>query len=1216
MKIEDILKIDLTEDIKNVIDLEDSSEDEIQHEIESYIITDGLGKHLSSFVSQYTSNIKETGVWISGFYGSGKSYFGKMLGHILGNQSINGTNARDRFIRRLSGIKNESLIENDLRNLDAVPSKVIFLDVAKQNTDNGLAFTLFSNFLKHLGFRNDLYGYMEYELFIEGKLDEFIQSAEKEIGQPWIEIRKSNRTIARAMRRGYLAMGYSEAEFDDTKNVYTENIKAFSSSKLKDELEKYLVKLPDERIVFIFDETSEAISQKKFTLLDLEGISESLSSISSKVWTIAIAQEKLDDVINNANVNKSQLIKVTDRFKTKMHLESTDVDVIIRSRLLQKVDGQQKVLEEYYNKHEGLVSDATNLASKFPTKTNGAKEFATYYPFHKYQFDLLQKFLFSSNALVASQIAARGMIITTFDVLRKQMKGDELYDFVNAVDLCTEAQTAPPADLVNKYDNAKKIIESEDVSINGEKLLKTIHFLNDAELVQVTVENITKSYISDFNKYYEVKPEIEKALEILIESKILLKANNQYKITSSLEGKLLEEMRDINIELHVKKRELVSYLKNTNIFRPIATINDDSVTYNFSILTDLDDEIIGSNNKELRFVSYSLYNINEENRQDFVESIKMETQGNKKQITLIPQNKDFDKIDKLITEVKRYEEMDSKYGADSDQNKRSIIRDFTTIKEEKIKELQSLIEDAYHEGDVVYLYDNTLLDKETFKTEINQVQKRLIKNIYTKKLSTQLSESIGPKLLKERSNDKLSRLLTGEEFKFFDTKGNFIGEGLKVVEEITHKVNGKFIDGKSLEDEFTLAPWGYGYGTILSTLAAMFRAGRLVVKTSDGDYFNFNDAIAQEVFNKTAKFKNARFKAITKSLSSSEKSDAVTNLLDLKADKVLSKKIDYSLSDFEIAEAITDLSNSYITQVKTLESSQKSFNEYFSDVLGYRSMLVKHTNKTTESNYIEKVQKFLEEYSTFKESVKYIGKVEKFIKNNLDKLKGYIRFVVAVKAEMKKAYLRNDIITDTSNEFDQLKEANIIGNFSDIQDKASIIKDEYYELMNNKAFDMTSRYKGIKKKVLDAKHELNSYPEDLNFKSKIKLDEILKYCEDRILEDVTLEYNTTCKDSGYSISDILNFIALADQKENEVDTVSLSFIKEKPPVEDTPKPSTVNERDGSHTPSPVVKTPKRLKLTINNRVMTVAEYKRILSAQLQAMSQLDDDDKVDVEVNA
>ena len=92
--IKDILKLDLNEDIKNVIDLEDRSQDEIQSEIESYIVTDGLGQHLSKFIGQYMGNLKETGVWLSGFYGSGKSYFGKMIGYIIDNKIINGTPAR------------------------------------------------------------------------------------------------------------------------------------------------------------------------------------------------------------------------------------------------------------------------------------------------------------------------------------------------------------------------------------------------------------------------------------------------------------------------------------------------------------------------------------------------------------------------------------------------------------------------------------------------------------------------------------------------------------------------------------------------------------------------------------------------------------------------------------------------------------------------------------------------------------------------------------------------------------------------------------------------------------------------------------------------------------------------------------------------------------------------------------------------------------------
>ncbi len=78
-KINDILTLDLQEDIKNVIDVEDRSEMEIQQELESYIVTEGIGRHLYDFANQFTSNIKETGVWVSGCLAVWLLWFRKVL---------------------------------------------------------------------------------------------------------------------------------------------------------------------------------------------------------------------------------------------------------------------------------------------------------------------------------------------------------------------------------------------------------------------------------------------------------------------------------------------------------------------------------------------------------------------------------------------------------------------------------------------------------------------------------------------------------------------------------------------------------------------------------------------------------------------------------------------------------------------------------------------------------------------------------------------------------------------------------------------------------------------------------------------------------------------------------------------------------------------------------------------------------------------------------
>jgi len=1199
--INEILTLNLQEDIKNVIDLEDRSENEIQQEIEAYIVTEGIGRHLYNFTNQFTSNIKETGVWLSGFYGSGKSYFGKMLGYIVDNPVINGTSARERFIPRLKGISDESLIENAIRNLESIKSRVIFLDVAKQNTDKGLAFTLFTNFLKNLGFRDDIYGYMEFELYIDGKYDEFKNKVKELEGQEWDELKISNRQVAKVMRTTFKQMGYSEDEYQDTYNLYSSTINEFSASKLKIELEKYLKFQSDETLVFIFDEASEAISQKKFTLLDLEGISEAFSSINGRVWTIAIAQEKLDDVINNTNVNRSQLTKVTDRFKIKINLEATEVDIIIRSRLLQKKTKYNKQLIEYYKKNEGLVLDATNLKSTFPTKTTTAEDFAIYYPFHKYQFDILQKFLFSSNALVATQIAARGMIITTFDVLRKQMLKKKLYDFTTGYAICSEAQTAPPVELVNRYDSAYRILENKS-EIDGRKLLKTIHLLSDSEVISPTSENITKSYISDITKYYNVKPTIENALNLLVESKVLLVSNNNYKITSDLERKLLDEMRYFTVELYKKKRSLINYIKSSKIFFPVATYNDGTDNYKFSILSDQDDELTNTSGKQLKLIVYSLFNIHE-NRQDFIEQIKLEKQYNKDLIVLVPDNSAFAEIDKLIEEINRYLYIEENNNAESDSDKRKIIRDFAIIREEKEKDLRIKIENAYKNSSLIYMFDEYFLNSDTFKGTINDIQRKLVSNIYTKKLSTQLSEGLIPKIFKNRKED-LSNIFSGEDFRFFDTHGNFIGDNLKVVEEINSKIQTRNVDGRSLESELSEAPWGYSFGTIASTLATLFRAGRLTVKYNGNTWSSHEQKAVHEAFTNATKFKTASFKSITATLTASQKNKAVQILMDLEIEQHIDKKVDWNINDFDLANAICDIANRFIELLVDLRETVDNFGGLFPNIMEQEKILQNYTGKITENNYLEKVEYFLETEDIFREAIQIIIKSRKFIKNNLKRVIDFKTFIESVLIEIKKADKSDDNIYSDYEEFQTLYRTDIIKNFSELQQKAQLIKDSYFKLIKNSASALTHEYQKLSGKVEGALHKLKqNYPLDLNTHNLKKLEELKSYCSARIIEEPHLNFSITCDNCGYSLSDILNYTALAPTKENELVIIESNLITKQPQKVDPSKQSETQ------------KTPRKVKIQVPRNIITVREYKTLLTNQLMSLAGAQPDEEIELEID-
>ena len=414
------------------------------------------------------------------------------------------------------------------------------------------------------------------------------------------------------------------------------------------------------------------------------------------------------------------------------------------------------------------------------------------------------------------------MIITTFDVLRNRLKIRNLFDYSPAYFICEEAQTAPPSALANKYDNAKKILDNEKINIDGMNLLKTIHFLTEAELVPPTPENITKTYLSDIQKYYEIKPEIDKALNILVDAKILIVANNIYKITSDLETKLLDEMNEFIVELFIKKRNLINHIKKSKTLKNISSVSDNNMQYPFNVLSDLDDEIFPSSNKHLEIRLHSLYSINED-REEFIETVKLDTQYEKRKISFIPQNINFKKIDSLLEEIQRYTYMQEKYGNDPDANVKQIIREFTLIKEEKEKELKGLIEDAYTASTAVHIFDTSILDESKFLSTVNELQKKLIKNVYTKRPSKQLSEKLADGVIKESTTKDLYKFNSGDDFKFFDKNGNFIGESLQVIEEVTSRINSSYVEGKSIEEELLKPPTGYEYGTVATALAVLLK---------------------------------------------------------------------------------------------------------------------------------------------------------------------------------------------------------------------------------------------------------------------------------------------------------------------------------------------------------------------------------------------------------
>ncbi|MFA4851028.1 MAG: BREX system P-loop protein BrxC [Bacteroidales bacterium] len=1200
MLIKDILTIDLSEDIKNVIDLEDISEVEIQSEIENYIITDGLAKEYADFVSIFTSNILETGVWLSGFYGSGKSYFGKLLGYMLSNRNIGGTPARDRILQRFTGINDEAIIKNSIARLNVENCHIIFLDVAKQDTTKGLAYTLFRNFLKSLELPENEHGFLLYQLMLNDSFANIHDFVFQNLKSNWADLKSRLMEYVKAAKAIYISKGNSESDYESILTTIRRDIDQFSSSRFRDELKNYFAVVKDKKLVFIFDEASEAINQRKFTLLDLEGLSEALSDseLSRKTWTIAIAQEKLDDVISNSNVNRAQLTKVTDRFKTKIHLEATEVDIIIRNRLLKKKDNAIDRLKENYKKNSGKIADHAALIATGITKTDTLESYLTYYPFYKYQFDLLQNFLFGTKGLTSTQVAARGMIITTYDVLKQELQQNELFEVATGWQIVKEAQPQPPVRLVNRYSNAENILKETGSTINGRRLLETIHFLSQADLAPTSLPNIVKSFITDSDDFHRINADIKKALDDLVEAKILLPSNGTYRITSDIEQRLLDEMNGYTVQGFQKKKQVVTAYKASSYIKALARITDLNVQYDFYIITDNDDELTNPALKFLKLRLKSVYNISDDRVAD-IEELKVKHQNDKDFIWLVPDNSSFREIDKLIDEIERITYLEQKYeNPVSDEGQ--IIRSFSTAKSEKANRLKDLVEQSLQKATAIYLYNTFQLDKDNWQTTLQTQQRQLIQNVYDKRLSAQLSDEVAARVIREANNSRLQSYFNGPEFQFFDTQGNFIGENLKVAEEILYKIRNTFVDGATLEKELEQPPTNYAFGTVMSTVAILMRAGKVMAKYNGAEKFSWRDEGVSVIFSAAREFRRASFKLMAKSLSFQQRQEIAQSLLDLQIDKYIKdKKIDYNSNDFELVSALRELARLIREKVDFMRKHNKDFDLLFADIESQKELLSEFTGAISEANYIEKAENYLASKVTCNNAIQAIEKVEKFIQNNLPRLLEWKSFVTAVNDELKKAAKANYVISQLTSEFNTLYGKEVVKNFAAIQQSAQKIKDEYHKLFEGAAVEMAEKYNRLKSDAEELIREIVALPQGLNNAALNGVNDLLNYAVQRTQQKVEIDFDVKDKNSRFTYSEILSFIDLFNSKKTELDILKAGLIKTAPTKPEPGQP-----------PQPVIK--KAISSKLPAWKLKVGAYKIWLQQELQKLAGANDDDDIEI----
>jgi hypothetical protein len=399
MKIHELFVKPVDRPIDGVIKADDARN--LAIELEEYVVTRDVSKGLGIFADRYLHELSANGVWISGFFGSGKSHLLKILSLVLdGTPLADGRRPSDILLPKIY----DELVKADVRKVASIPSRSILFNIDQKFDGIGgnHSAPILEVFVKVLNELQGYYGKQGYIAKFEHDLDarnEFLpfqETYQRVNGTTWQKDREAVATARKAaFGKAYSAhFGVSEDEglhlLRQVREDYRVSIESFAQM-VRDYINK---QPPGFRLNFFVDEVGQFIGQDSKLMLNLQTVAETLGTVcNGRAWVFVTSQADLEGVLGAfRGLEGSDITKIIGRFKTQLTLASADVREVIQKRLLAKTEDEPEVLTDIYDREKDNLQTLFRFGDNSITLHGwrGSDEFCGYYPFHPYQFDLFQ----------------------------------------------------------------------------------------------------------------------------------------------------------------------------------------------------------------------------------------------------------------------------------------------------------------------------------------------------------------------------------------------------------------------------------------------------------------------------------------------------------------------------------------------------------------------------------------------------------------------------------------------------------------------------------------------------------------------------------------------------------------------------------------------------------------------------------------------------------
>ncbi len=567
MQIQELFAKKIDREIQGVIIVGQGEETNVSQELEEYVVTRELEKHFRDFFSAYKKGIIGTtpkmGVWISGFFGSGKSHFLKILSYLLGNKQVGGRTALDYFVE--DNKIQDSMVLADMRLAAETPTDVILFNIDSKSESNGKQSkdAIVNVFLKVF---NEMQGFcgsmphladLERKLTEAGKYEAFKTAFEDEYGSPWEESRQDFDFIQDSVVDALVTIGFMSETAARNWCEKTAEPYSISSDDFAKRVRTYLAgKGRNHHIVFLVDEVGQYIGEDSNLMLNLQTVTEDLGrECQGRAWIVVTSQQDIDSV---TRVKGRDFSKIQGRFDTRLSLSSANVDTVIKKRILGKTDTAAQTLRLLYEQKATVIKNLIVFNGGAEKKLYAdARDFAEVYPFVPYQFNLLASVLTSIRTHGASgkhlSEGERSML-ALFKESAANLKEEAVgvivpfHRFYDALENFLDH--SHKGVILRAYDNSYINPERKESDVFAINVLKTLFMIKYVLEIEANIENITSLMIENIDDdRIALKGRVEDALKTLTRQMLVQKNGSLYVFLTDEEQEINNEIEKENVEM-------------------------------------------------------------------------------------------------------------------------------------------------------------------------------------------------------------------------------------------------------------------------------------------------------------------------------------------------------------------------------------------------------------------------------------------------------------------------------------------------------------------------------------------------------------------------------------------------------------------------------------------------------------------------------------------